>query len=110
MRTQRSVQFLQGGGRERLPAEQVKETGIAFKDLLLGLFFVTVGMQIDLALLLANPALILLGVFGLFAIKIAIIAPLARLFAIPWPRALAIAFLLGQRQFIESIALSGVKE
>jgi CPA2 family monovalent cation:H+ antiporter-2 len=35
-------------------------------------------------------------VFGLFAIKIAIIAPLARLFGIPWPRALAIAFLLGQ--------------
>lgn len=67
-----------------------------FKDLLLGLFFVTVGMQIDLALLLANPALILLGVFGLFSIKIAIIAPLARLFGIPWPRALAVAFLLGQ--------------
>lgn len=67
-----------------------------FKDLLLGLFFVTVGMQIDIALLLAKPVLILIGVAGLFAIKIAIIAPLARLFGIPWPRATAIAFLLGQ--------------
>ncbi|HVK80355.1 MAG TPA: cation:proton antiporter [Verrucomicrobiae bacterium] len=67
-----------------------------FKDLLLGLFFVTVGMQINIPLLLANPAMILVGVVGLFAIKIAIIAPLARLFGIPWPRALALAFLLGQ--------------
>jgi monovalent cation:proton antiporter-2 (CPA2) family protein len=67
-----------------------------FKDLLLGLFFVTVGMQIDLALLFANPAMILLGVVGLFVIKIAIIAPLARAFGIPWPRALAVAFMLGQ--------------
>ncbi len=67
-----------------------------FKDLLLGLFFVTVGMQIDIPLLLANPLMILLGVAGLFAVKIAIITPLARLFGIPWPRALAVAFMLGQ--------------
>ncbi|MBN8606403.1 MAG: cation:proton antiporter [Caulobacterales bacterium] len=67
-----------------------------FKDLLLGLFFVTVGMQIDLALLFANPVTILLGVVGLFAIKITIIAPLARMFGIAWPRALAVAFMLGQ--------------
>lgn len=67
-----------------------------FKDLLLGLFFVTVGMQIDIGLLLANPLMILLGVGGLFVIKIAIIAPLARAFGIPWPRAVATAFLLGQ--------------
>lgn len=67
-----------------------------FKDLLLGLFFVTVGMQIDIGLLLANPVMILVGVAGLLAIKIAIIAPLARAFGIPWPRAIAVAFLLGQ--------------
>ncbi|WP_135212574.1 cation:proton antiporter [Vitreimonas flagellata] len=67
-----------------------------FKDLLLGLFFVTVGMQIDIALLLADPVMILIGVVGLFVIKIAIIAPLARVFGIPWPRAIGVAFLLGQ--------------
>lgn len=67
-----------------------------FKDLLLGLFFVTVGMQIDIGLLLANPLMILIGVAGLFVIKIAIIAPLARAFGIPWPRAIGVAFLLGQ--------------
>jgi CPA2 family monovalent cation:H+ antiporter-2 len=67
-----------------------------FKDLLLGLFFVTVGMQIDIALLLAQPATILIGVIGLFVLKIAIITPLARAFGLSWPRAIETAFLLGQ--------------
>lgn len=67
-----------------------------FKDLLLGLFFVTVGMQIDIALLLSEPLLIAIGVVGLFALKTAIITPLARLFGLSWPRALQTALLLGQ--------------
>jgi monovalent cation:proton antiporter-2 (CPA2) family protein len=67
-----------------------------FKNLLLGLFFVTVGMQIDIQLLLSQPVLILVGVLGLFALKIAIIAPLAKLFGLSWPRAIETAFLLGQ--------------
>jgi CPA2 family monovalent cation:H+ antiporter-2 len=40
--------------------------------------------------------LILVGVLGLFALKIAIIAPLAKLFGLSWPRAIETAFLLGQ--------------
>jgi CPA2 family monovalent cation:H+ antiporter-2 len=67
-----------------------------FKDLLLGLFFVTVGMQIDIALLLSEPALIVTGVVLLFLLKAAIIAPLARAFGLPWSRAVEVAFLLGQ--------------
>jgi CPA2 family monovalent cation:H+ antiporter-2 len=67
-----------------------------FKDLLLGLFFVTVGMQIDLRLLLAQPGLIAAAVAALFALKALIIAPLARAFGMPWPRAIELAFLLGQ--------------
>ena len=66
-----------------------------FKDLLLGLFFVTVGMQIDIALLLSEPALVVIGVVGLFLVKIVIIAPLARAFGLSWPRAIEVAFLLG---------------
>lgn len=64
------------------------------KDLLLGLFFVTVGMQINLALFLSNPLVILGGVLALFALKAALIAPMARAFGVPWPRAGEIAFLL----------------
>jgi CPA2 family monovalent cation:H+ antiporter-2 len=67
-----------------------------FKDLLLGLFFVTIGMQIDLALLLGEPFLILIGVFGLFLLKGLIIAPLARAFGLSWRRAIQMALLLGQ--------------
>lgn len=67
-----------------------------FKDLLLGLFFVTVGMQIDLTLFFGEPLLILAAVLGLFAVKAALIAPLARAFGMPWPRAIEMAFLLGQ--------------
>lgn len=65
------------------------------KDLLLGFFFVTVGMQIDLTLLTGAPLLIIAGVIGLFAIKAVLITPLARAFGIPLPRAIELAFLLG---------------
>jgi monovalent cation:proton antiporter-2 (CPA2) family protein len=65
------------------------------RDLLLGLFFVTVGMQIDLTWFVRNPLLIVIGVAGLFAVKAALIAPLARGFGIGWPRAIEMAFLLG---------------
>jgi len=67
-----------------------------FKDLLLGLFFVTVGMQIDLVVFLSQPWLVIAGVLGLFALKIAIIAPLAKAFGLSWSRAIVTAFLLGQ--------------
>ncbi|MEZ5956675.1 MAG: cation:proton antiporter [Hyphomonadaceae bacterium] len=67
-----------------------------FKDLLLGLFFVTVGMQIDISLLLSAPVLILIGVAGLFLVKGFIVAVLARVFGSPWPRAVQMGLLLGQ--------------
>ncbi|ANP45176.1 cation:proton antiporter [Candidatus Viadribacter manganicus] len=67
-----------------------------FKDLLLGLFFVTIGMQIDVSLLLREPLLILVGLIGLFLVKGLIIASLARVFEITWRRALQMGLLLGQ--------------
>lgn len=67
-----------------------------FKGLLLGLFFVTVGMQIDLELLVAEPMRVIAGVLGLAALKAAILAPLARGFGLPWPKAIELSFLLAQ--------------
>lgn len=67
-----------------------------FKDLLLGLFFVTVGMQIDVSLLLREPLAILIGVAGLFLVKGVIIAGLGRVFGMTWRRALQMGLLLGQ--------------
>jgi len=50
-----------------------------FKGLLLGLFFVSVGMSVDLALLVAKPLLVLGMVVLLLAVKAMLIVPLGQL-------------------------------
>jgi len=53
-----------------------------FKGLLLGLFFIAVGMSVNLGLLIQQPGTIMLIVICLMAVKAAILFPLARLFGI----------------------------
>lgn len=67
-----------------------------FKGLLLGVFFVSVGMEIDLAAVLAKPALLALSVFGLMLVKAPIIYLLARLFGQARWVAAEMALLLAQ--------------
>jgi CPA2 family monovalent cation:H+ antiporter-2 len=67
-----------------------------FKGLLLGLFFVSVGMGIDLARIGANPFWLLASVIGLFAIKGVIFYGIARAFGRSHLVALESALLLGQ--------------
>ncbi|MEM1139584.1 MAG: cation:proton antiporter [Pseudomonadota bacterium] len=67
-----------------------------FKGLLLGLFFVSVGMSLDLSVLFADPVRILVCVVGLYALKSAIIYVLARLKGLPREVAAESALLLGQ--------------
>jgi monovalent cation:proton antiporter-2 (CPA2) family protein len=67
-----------------------------YKGLLLGLFFVTVGMRINLGLIPEEPFLILLGLLGLTALKAALAVPLARGFGLSWPQATETGFLLAQ--------------
>ncbi|MBT1509708.1 cation:proton antiporter [Bradyrhizobium sp. SRL28] len=72
------------------------ETAIGpFKGLLLGLFFFTVGMNIDFRELARDPVWLLGGAFGLIAVKAAILIVLARLYRLSWPASLEIGFLLG---------------
>jgi glutathione-regulated potassium-efflux system ancillary protein KefC len=52
-----------------------------FKGLLLGLFFIAVGMSIDFGVLLASPGLMLAALLGFLALKMLTIAALARLLA-----------------------------
>lgn len=66
-----------------------------FKGLLLGVFFFTVGLAIELDQIIAHPVMIGLSVTGLVAVKAAIFAPLARMFGIHWSAAIKSAFLLG---------------
>jgi monovalent cation:proton antiporter-2 (CPA2) family protein len=54
----------------------------AFKGLLLGLFFIAVGMSVNISLLLQEPGTILLIVAGLMIAKAIVLFPLARLFGI----------------------------
>lgn len=49
-----------------------------FKGLLLGMFFIAVGMSIDLNVVVAQPGMIALGVLGLLTLKFAILLLLAR--------------------------------
>lgn len=67
-----------------------------FKGLLLGLFFLSVGMGIDLRVALDHAGWLLLSVVGLFVIKGGIIGLLALLFGRGRVVALEMALLLGQ--------------
>ena len=51
-----------------------------FKGLLLGLFFIAVGMSIDLGLFVRSPLLILALALGIVALKAALLYPVARFF------------------------------
>lgn len=67
-----------------------------FKGLLLGLFFMSVGMSIDLLEILADPLWIALSILGLFLIKALITTGLARCFRFAWGHAVEMGLLLGQ--------------
>jgi monovalent cation:H+ antiporter-2, CPA2 family len=66
-----------------------------FKGLLLGLFFFTVGMGIDIRELGRDPFWLLASVVGLIAIKAGCVTALARLFRVPLPAAIETGLLMG---------------
>jgi glutathione-regulated potassium-efflux system ancillary protein KefC len=67
-----------------------------FKGLLLGLFFITVGMTIDFGLLASQPAMVALLLAGFLALKIASLWIVARVIGIGAREWLRFAFLLSQ--------------
>jgi glutathione-regulated potassium-efflux system ancillary protein KefC len=73
------------------------ETDIApFKGLLLGLFFIAVGMSIDLTQVLARPGLLAVLVIGLLTLKGAALALIAPTLAVPRAERWLFAALLAQ--------------
>ncbi|MEM9027107.1 MAG: monovalent cation:proton antiporter-2 (CPA2) family protein [Pseudomonadota bacterium] len=82
-----------------------------FKGLLLGLFFLSVGMELDLAAVMERPSLIFLSVAGLIILKASLIYVLARAFGSPRSVAIETAILLGPAgEFafvVLAVALSG---
>jgi monovalent cation:H+ antiporter-2, CPA2 family len=73
----------------------IEATVDPFKSLLLGIFFFTVGMNIDVRELLRAPLLLAGGVTGLIALKSVVIVVLAKLFRLSWPVAVEMGLLLG---------------
>ncbi|MCK1636439.1 cation:proton antiporter [Bradyrhizobium sp. 157] len=72
------------------------ETAIdPFKGLLLGLFFFTVGMNIDFRELAREPVWLITGAAGLIAVKSVILIFLARMFRLSWPASIEVGLLLG---------------
>ena len=66
-----------------------------FKGLLLGLFFFTVGMNIDFRELARQPLWLFASVVGLIGIKSILLTGLTRIFRVPWSAAIETGLLLG---------------
>jgi len=67
-----------------------------FRSILLGLFFLSVGMMLDLATIAAQPLFVIGIALAVIVIKCLIIAALARGFGNSWPRSVRLGLLLSQ--------------
>ncbi|HTK59362.1 MAG TPA: cation:proton antiporter [Sphingomicrobium sp.] len=67
-----------------------------FRSILLGLFFLAVGMMLDLGTIAARPGLVVGLALSLILIKCLIISGLARIFGNNWPRSIRLGLLLSQ--------------
>ena len=75
---------------------RVEEEILSLKSLLLGLFFMTIGMSFDFELLLSSLPYIMLASFGLMLVKGSIIMFLCRLFGTPLGPSLHTGLMLAQ--------------
>ena len=73
----------------------IEATVEPFKGLLLGIFFFTLGMNIDFRELVGGPGWLLLAVLALLGTKAAILIALAKAFRLSWIAAVEIGLLLG---------------
>jgi monovalent cation:proton antiporter-2 (CPA2) family protein len=67
-----------------------------FRSILLGMFFLSVGMLIDFNAIAANPMLVIGAAVAIVVIKALLIAGLARWFDMKWGRAIWLGLLLSQ--------------
>ncbi|MGO9999564.1 MAG: cation:proton antiporter [Acetobacteraceae bacterium] len=74
---------------------QIEVTIDPFKGLLLGVFLISVGMSLDLADIAGDASRVVLGGVVLVALKLAIVACLARAFGLRWLTGLQAGLLLG---------------
>ena len=75
---------------------QVEEDIRPFRDVLLGLFFVTVGMQLDFTVVIEQIGWVLLGLFIPVAAKLVLITGLTRAFGGSWAASIKTGLYLAQ--------------
>src|SRR4030095_44004 len=79
------------------PYRHQLETDVTpFKGLLLGLFFIAVGVSVDMSLLTARPGVVIGLTLALVAVKSAVLYPLARLHGLDHPEAVRASLVLSQ--------------
>ena len=66
------------------------------EGMLLGIFFLSVGMRIDVSEVLRQPAALLLAMVGLYAVKAVIFMPLCLAFGVPGRKSAEMAIYLSQ--------------
>lgn len=75
---------------------QIRAEVAPFRGLLLGLFFMSMGMSLNLDKFIASPLLVISLVALLIAIKVIILFPLAKAFSLDTNRSLAVSLVLAQ--------------
>jgi len=89
--------FIAGVMLADTPYRHELETDVEpFRSILLGLFFLAVGMMLDLGAIAERPVFVLAGALGLIAIKAGVIWTLGMLMGMGWRGSLALGLLLSQ--------------
>ncbi len=65
-----------------------------FRGLLLGVFFFSVGMHVDLGFIWREPLLVAGAFLAVIVVKAVLLAPLCRLFGVPWANSVETGLLL----------------
>lgn len=81
---------------------------LPFKNLLLGLFFVSVGLTVDLSVLSGRLATILLHIFAIVAFKVVVLYLAARAMSMQHGAAARVSFLLAQCSEFAFVALGAL--
>ncbi len=82
--------------RDGIPPRHRGDAG-ALQGILLGVFFFSVGLSLDLPAVIASPGTFGAALAALIVLKIAVIVPLGRAFGLSWIVAFRTALLLGPR-------------
>jgi len=89
--------FIAGMMLAESPYRNEIETDVEpFRSILLGLFFLSVGMLLDLGVVAARPGFVVGIAAGVIVTKALLIAGLARMFGNNWPRSVRLGLLLSQ--------------